>query len=117
MFTSRANVASIQVGDVLYTNAGLTNIFNGGLKWYGVTNTTGKYPNPDFGYALLINATGAVDAIVDCNISPSPSPTPAPIATQDVEIRQCGTTTPTYKVRISGTSGYINSRYMLGNNR
>ena len=48
-----------------------------------------------------------VDAVVDCTPAPSPpSPSPTP-TTQYVEIRECGTTTPTYKIRISGTYGYI----------
>ena len=114
IYTSRANVASVQVNDIFYTNSGLSNIFNGGLKWYGVTNVSGDYPQLDngsgFGYSFLINSTGAVDAIVDCSVIPTPSPVPTAAPTQDVEIRQCGTTTPTYKVRISGTSGYINSQ-------
>ena len=59
---------------------------------------------------IAANSTGAVDAIVDCMATPTPSPVPTAAPTQDVEIRQCGTTSPTYKVRISGTSGYINSQ-------
>ena len=35
IYTSRANVAAVQVNDIFYTNSGLSNIFNGGLKWYG----------------------------------------------------------------------------------
>jgi len=53
MYTSRPNVASIQTGDTIYTNAGLTNIWNGGLNFYGVTNVNGHYPDLDGGYALL----------------------------------------------------------------
>ena len=102
IYTSRANVASVQVNDIFYTNNSLSNIFNGGLKWYGVTNVNGHYPNLDSGYSFLINSNGEVDAIVDC--TPPPTPTaPTPTANfQDVEIRECGTTTPTYKVRIQG---------------
>ena len=103
MYTSRANVASIQVNDIIYTNAGLTNVWNGGLNYYGVTNVNSHYPNLDNGYALLINSSGVVDAIVDCMATPTPSPVPTAAPTQDVEIRQCGTTSPTYIVRISGT--------------
>ena len=95
IYTSRANVASIIQGDILYTNASLTNVWNGGLKYYGVTDVTAKYPDVDSGYAFLITAAGVVDDVpVDC--------TPA----QDIEIQECGTITPRYKVRTSGTSGY-----------
>lgn len=104
MFTSRADVASIVTGDFVYTDSGLSNAWNGQLKWYGVTDATGKYPNPDSGYALLIRDVGEVIQIVDCNaVTPSPTPTPAPTF-QDVEIRKCFTTTPTYKVRVTGLS-------------
>ena len=102
MYTSRANVASIQTGDTIYTNSGLTNVWNGGLSYYGVTNVNSHYPNLDNGYALLINSSGVVNAVVDC-MAPTPTPTPTPAPTfQDVEIRECFTTTPTYKVRVTG---------------
>ena len=107
IYTSRANVASVVATDILYTNATLTNVWNGALDWYGVTDVTAKYPDLDSGFAFLVNSSGAVDAVVDCTPAPSPpSPSPTP-TTQDVEIRECGTTTPTYKIRISGTYGYI----------
>ena len=107
MYTSRANVASIQVNDIIYTNVGLTNVWNGGTNFYGVTNVINHYPDLDSGFALLINASGVVNAIVDCTAPPPPPAVPSAPSTQDVTIRECGTTTPTYDIRISGTSGYI----------
>ena len=105
IYTSRANVASVQLNDVLYTNAGLSNIWNGGLKWYGVTNVNGHYPDLDNGYAFLIDAFGVVLNIVNC--APTPAPTVAPTAPsfQDIQIRQCFTTSPLYYVRVTGLAG------------
>jgi len=102
IYTSRANVASVQVNDVLFTNVGLSNIWNGGLKWYGVTNVNGHYPDLDNGYAFLINSSGVVINIVNC--APTPAPTVAPTAPsfQDIQIRQCFTTSPLYYVRVTG---------------
>jgi hypothetical protein len=102
IYTSRADVASVQVNDIFYTNSALSNVFNGGLKWYGVTDTTGKYPNLDNGYSFLINSNGQVDAIVDCSPPPTPTPVPTAPTFQDVEIRECFTTSPTYYVRVTG---------------
>ena len=103
MYTSRANVASIQVNDIMYTNSGLTNVWNGGLNFYGVTNVNGHYPDLDSGFALLIDSLGVVQQIVTC-VAPTPAPVPAPSAAtfQDVEIRKCFTTSPTYYVRVTG---------------
>ena len=116
MYTSRANVASIQTGDTIYTDSGLSTIWNGGLKWYGVTNANGHYPNLDSGYALLINALGNVDSIVNCSGSVAPTaptaPTPVPVAptpsTQVYEVRRCDGNGGTYRVTLSQT-GYPNN--------
>ena len=116
MYTSRANVASIQTGDTIYTDSGLSTIWNGGLKWYGVTNANGHYPNLDSGYALLINALGNVDSIVNCSGSVAPTapvaPTPVPVAptpsTQVYEVRRCDGASGTYRVTLSQT-GYPNN--------
>jgi len=77
MYTSRANVASIQVGDIIYKFR-INKCLEWWIKWYGVTNVNGHYPNLDSGYALLINSLGVVDAIVNC----TPTPTPTPLQQQ-----------------------------------
>ena len=102
IYTSRANVASVVATDILYTNVTLTNVWNGALEWYGVTDVTAKYPDLDSGFAFLVNSSGAVVTVVDCTAPPSPTPAPTAAVFQDVTIRQCYTTAPLYSVRIQG---------------
>ena len=107
IFTSRANVSLIQVGDTMYANSSLSTPFNGGLQWYGVSNVQGQSYSD---YALLIQATGVVQSISNCTAPtpapvPAPLPTPAPVATQEISVVLCGTTSPTYYVEAIGASG------------
>ena len=106
IFTNRANVSLIQTGDIMYANSSLSTPFNGGLQWYGVSNIQGQASSD---YALLILSTGEVQAIVNCSVTPTPSPvpTPAPVATQQIGVVACGTTSPTYYVEVVGASGLV----------
>jgi len=66
IYSNRANVESIIVGDILYSNDLLTNAWNGGNgstgKWYGLSNTAGQSE-----YAMRIDIAGEVKEIVDCS--------------------------------------------------
>ena len=46
VFSDRATVGQIIVGDTLYANSSKTTVFNGGLEWYSISNTLGLLPQP-----------------------------------------------------------------------
>ena len=81
VFSDRATVGQIIVGDTLYANSSKTTVFNGGLEWYSISNTLGLLPQPS-NDKYLINSTGVVQAITTCAVTPTPSPTPTPAPVQ-----------------------------------
>jgi hypothetical protein len=102
IYTSRATVADIQVGDIMYANFAQTVVWNGGTQYYGLSNINGQQFAD---YAMLINTNGEVLAITDCSVAPSPTPaTPTPTATQKIAIIPCSGGT-TYYVEAIGNSG------------
>jgi hypothetical protein len=101
IFANAANVAAIQVNDIMYANSSKSTVFNGGLEWFGVSNILGQ-ATPDF--KLLITALGVVQAKVSCT-APSPAPAPAPAAppTTNIEIEDCAAPGTSYFVTVNGT--------------
>ncbi len=99
--SSILDVADIQTGDIIYNNTGLTSPWNGGLAWYGASDIQGQVGAD---YAFLILANGTVNTISNCAASPTPTPTPTnsnPPFT-NIEVRECGTSSPTYDIRVNG---------------
>ena len=103
IYTSRATVADIQVGDIMYANFSQTIVWNGGTEYYGLSNINGKIGAD---YAMLINSSGEVLAITDCSVSPSPTPaTPTPaVNSQEIAIEPCEGGS-TYYVEALGVTG------------
>ena len=83
IYSNRANVASIIVGDILYSNDLLTNAWNGGNgstgKWYGLSDTAGAAE-----YAMRIDIAGEVKEIVDCSVTTTTTTTVATTAFNDI---------------------------------
>jgi len=59
-----------EVGDVVYTNSGLTTTLNGVNQWW---KTTWGLPTV---YSVQINGSGQVTSVKDCSTCPTPTPTP-----------------------------------------
>jgi hypothetical protein len=99
--SSIANVAAIQTGDIIYDSPALNDPFAGGTFWYGASNVQGQFGAD---YAFFIFANGTVNTISNCTASPTPTPTPTnsnPPFT-NIEVRECGTSSPTYDIRVNG---------------
>ena len=88
VFSNRATVAQIVVGDILYANSSKTTVFDGGLEYFSISNTLGYLPqSTDSKY--LINSLGEVLTILSCSSTPTPTPTPVPSPTTNIQVRDC----------------------------
>jgi hypothetical protein len=74
-----------EVGDVVYTNSGLTTTLNGVNLWW---KTTWGLPTV---YSVQINGSGQVTSVKNCSTCPTPTPTP----TMSLTPTQTPTVTPT----------------------
>lgn len=102
--SSIANVGALTTSDTIYNSTALTTAFAGQTEWYGASNIQGQFGADR---AILINSTGApdnIDSIVNCAASPTPTPSPTnsnPPFTE-IKIRECGTTSPLYEIKVNG---------------
>ena len=101
---SLSGVSELTTSDSIYSNTALTTNFNGGLKWYGISDTLGQVSGSRVALVSAQSApTSNIDSLVACPV-PTPAPvTPAPTTSySNLLIRECSSTL-TRAVRVEGT--------------
>lgn len=74
VYSLRSRGLNLQNGDVVYSDANLTTVFNGGNDYYGIATPQDDSPEVE----VRINAGGGVSSKVVCAPDPTATPTPSP---------------------------------------
>jgi hypothetical protein len=77
VWSLKSNINSITNGDVLYSNAGLSTIWNGNLEWYGINTAYGLSPS----ITLQITNAGVVATTGVCSVPTTSTTTAVPTTT------------------------------------